>query len=185
MPKRNFDASVVARRLNDKVNAQNIYLNQYYGTQFINNPQVSNNSSSVVPSYHAGAQTIYSEGRGQGYIANLGGIANFFIDGTSAAEQNITVPDAPTNVTATYAGPARAEVLFTPPANNGGSSIINYIIRAFKSDIFYDQVTVTTPPYYIYSLTPGLYKIYVSAVNIIGESVPSDPGKCIYYFVIN
>jgi hypothetical protein len=174
MPNRNFDASVVARRLNDKVNAQNTYSNQYYGKRMINNPQVNNNSSSVVSSYHAGAQTTYSETLMHREIVDIGGIANFLVQEPVASPA--TVPDPLTNVVA-VGGVGMATVTFTPPVDDGGSPIINY--KIYVNGVFYS--VVYNSPVDITGLSSGLTQFTVSAVNNIGESVPSVSANATVY----
>ncbi len=172
MPNRNFDASVVTRRLNDKVNAQNTYSNQYYGKRMINNPQVSNNSSSVVSSYHAGAQTTYSETLRNGEIIDIGGIANFLVQEPVASPA--TVPDPPTNVVA-VGGVGMATVTFTPPVNDGGSPIIVYYIIIIKNYVYDGISVVPGTPAILTGLSPGNYVFFIIAINSIGASSISLP----------
>jgi hypothetical protein len=172
MPNRNFDASIVTKRLNDKVNAQNTYSNQYYGKRMINNPQVSNNSSCVVSSYHAGAQTTYSETLMHREIVDIGGIANFLVQEPVASPA--TVPDPPTNVVA-VGGVGMATVTFTPPVNDGGSPIIEYIVILIKNLAIDGFRSVSGTPAILTGLSPGNYFFIVLAINNIGVSTFSFP----------
>jgi hypothetical protein len=178
MSNRNFDARSVIERLNNKVIAQNTYSNQHYGQRVINNPQASNNSASVVSSYRAGAQTTYSETLQHGFIVNLGGIANFFILPTIVPPEPPTppptVPDPPTNVAA-VGGVGTATVTFTPPVNNGGSSITGYNILYIDATGYTGFKYVTNSPAIITGLLAGPTSFTVSAINSVGQSLSSPP----------
>ncbi len=81
-----------------------------------------------------------------------------------------TVPDAPTNVTAT-AGNGRATVSFSAPVNNGGSPVISYTVTASPGNI---TASGTSSPITITGLTNGTgYTFTVKATNAAGNSVQS------------
>lgn len=77
MSNRNFDNSVIIKRLQNQVYARNLYLNNTNGKTVINNPQNSNGDSSQFTSYIPGAQTEYFRGLiGEGETISVGGIVN-------------------------------------------------------------------------------------------------------------
>jgi hypothetical protein len=81
-----------------------------------------------------------------------------------------TVPDAPTIGTAS-SGNTAASVTFTPPANDGNSSIIRYVVTSTPSSI---TATGTTSPINVTGLTNGsAYTFTVHATNAIGDSAES------------
>jgi len=80
---------------------------------------------------------------------------------------NFTTPNAPTDVVAT-AGNAQATVAFTPPVDNGGSSILEYTITSNPGGI---TKTGTASPIIVTGLTNGTaYKFSVTARNAAGQS---------------
>jgi Domain of unknown function (DUF4082)/Fibronectin type III domain/Bacterial Ig domain len=102
--------------------------------------------------------------------------------GTESAKSNsvtptaITVPGAPTGVTAT-AGGASATVKWTAPASDGGSAITGYKITPYKSGILAQTATTVGPEIaqtVITGLTVGTsYTFKVAAINAIGTSAES------------
>lgn len=88
-----------------------------------------------------------------------------------------SVPDAPTNVTA-EAGSSNATVSFTPPVNDGGSDITSYAVEAYEGEATTGTgISNAGPnsPIIVTGLTPDVvYKFKVTAINAIGQSVPSD-----------
>jgi hypothetical protein len=59
MSNRNFDSRVIIQRLQDQVNANNLYKYQQAGQRIISNPQVSNPTSQRIYSYKEGIETTY------------------------------------------------------------------------------------------------------------------------------
>jgi hypothetical protein len=77
MSNRNFDSRVIIQRLQNQVNARNLYLNNTNGRRIINNPQNSDGNASRFNLYIPGAQTEYFRGLiGSGETVSIGGIVN-------------------------------------------------------------------------------------------------------------
>jgi hypothetical protein len=86
-----------------------------------------------------------------------------------------TVPGAPTNLVATYAGSGAVSISFTP-GSNGGSAITNYLYSIDCGASFdpFDPVD-TTSPVVISGLTNGVgYCIELKAENSVGEGQAGD-----------
>jgi chitodextrinase len=88
-------------------------------------------------------------------------------------------PSAPQNVSAT-AGDAQATVMFTPPADNGGSAIVQYEVKAWTGGTVVKSVNGTSSPIVVTGLTNGTaYTFTVTAKNADGAtsaaSAPSAP----------
>ena len=88
----------------------------------------------------------------------------------------LTVPDAPTGVTAATSTSNQATITFTP-GSNGGSSILYYLASSTPSNI---TATSTGSPITVTSLTNGTpYTFVVYAVNAIGTSTPSSASNAV------
>jgi YHS domain-containing protein len=89
---------------------------------------------------------------------------------------SVTVPGAPTGVSATP-GNAQATVVFTPPVNNGGSTITGYTVTATDTTNSANggqTASGTSSPITVTGLTNGdSYTFSVVATNSAGNSVPS------------
>lgn len=112
--------------------------------------------------------------------ANDFGVSPFSSPSNSVTPHAITVPGAPTAVTAT-AGNAQAGVSWTAPADDGGSPITSYTVTALVGGVpTGTPVTVAAPATsaVVTGLTNGTtYTFTVHATNNIGsgtESVPSN-----------
>ena len=81
----------------------------------------------------------------------------------------VTVPDPPTNVTATHGS---VIVSWTPPVNTGGGAITGYIVTEHPTGATYNAgatattLSVTCP-------VPGTYTYTVQATNSAGSSAAS------------
>ncbi len=93
----------------------------------------------------------------------------------------ISVPDAPTAISATLNG-TTASVAFTAPANNGGSPITSYTVTAYDGSgvAISPSITVTgasspiSVPNLVSAASPGnIYKFKVKATNAIGTGAES------------
>ena len=82
----------------------------------------------------------------------------------------VTIPDAPTNVTAT-AGNTQATVSYAAPVNNGGSAIIFYTVTASPGG---KTVTSSSNPIIVTGLSNSTpYSFVVTATNGLGTSLAS------------
>ena len=91
-----------------------------------------------------------------------------------------TVPDPPTNVTAT-AGRRRATVVFTKPANDGGESITGYHVSCVSTDGG-DRVSGNgaSSPIVVAGLSAAkTYQCSVSAKNRFGFGKFSAPSNAV------
>lgn len=81
-----------------------------------------------------------------------------------------SVPDAPTSVSA-VAQTEQATISFSPPINDGGSSIISYTVTSSPGNI---SITTSSSPIIFSGLTPGSsYSFTVIATNEVGNSLPA------------
>lgn len=82
-----------------------------------------------------------------------------------------TVPDPPTNIVA-VADNGQATITFTPPSNDGGSTILYYTVLSTPGSIVaYSDASPIT----ILGLSNGTsYTFTMTATNAVGESDPSD-----------
>ena len=92
--------------------------------------------------------------------------------------RTLTVPGAPSGVAA-IAGNASAILAWTPPANNGGSTIVNYTITANPG-----ALTLTVPANQTGTNFTGLtngttYTFTVHATNATGNSAESAPSAAV------
>jgi hypothetical protein len=98
------------------------------------------------------------------------GTASTGVSGTPQA----SAPGAPT-ISAITAGDQSLSVAFTPPGNNGGSSITNYEYSINGSTWVTPSPAVTTSPIVISGLTNGTtYPVRVRAVNSSGSGAASN-----------
>jgi hypothetical protein len=82
----------------------------------------------------------------------------------------LTVPDAPTGVSAT-AGNTQATVSFTAPVSNGGAAITGYTVTSNPGGF---TATGSSSPLTVTGLTNGTaYTFTVVATNSVGDSTPS------------
>lgn len=103
-------------------------------------------------------------------------ISGIFASSASAA---ITIPGAPTNVTATageiydgaYTATPNATITFVPPANNGGAIITNYTVSCTPTCT---PASGAASPIKIANLTSGTsYTFTVKATNSVGTGPAS------------
>lgn len=115
-------------------------------------------------------QVAYQSGLNIGYVYDAAGNIT---DVNSSQTPVVTAPGAPT-ITSIVAGPGRATIYFSAPANNGGSAITNYTATCTASG--YDTQTATGPgsPLTVGNLVGGVdYDCSVSATNDAGTSSTS------------
>ncbi|MBZ5491582.1 MAG: DUF11 domain-containing protein [Acidobacteriia bacterium] len=90
----------------------------------------------------------------------------------------LTVPSAPTGVVAS-AGNGSAIIAWTPPANNGGSTIANYTITANPGGLMLTMPANQTGTNFT-GLTNGTtYTFTVHATNVTGNSAESAPSAAV------
>ncbi len=98
----------------------------------------------------------------------------------SAPSNTVTpdaVPDPPTNVAATR-GNGSANVTWTAPVNNGGSSINLYTVTSSPGGLHCTNTVAGGCP--VIGLTNGTsYTFTVIAANSVGASLPSDPSTAV------
>jgi len=88
----------------------------------------------------------------------------------------LTVPGAPLNVSA-VAGDRSAVVSFNPPVDNGGSSIVSYIVTSNPGGVV---TSGSSSPITVTGLTNGVsYTFTVKAVNSAGTGTDSAPSAAV------
>jgi hypothetical protein len=116
-----------------------------------------------------------------GQLANKGTIDGFVWKLSPLGGSAISVPDAPTSVTATLNG-TTASVFFIAPANGGGSPITSYTVTAYDGSgvAISPAITVTgasspiSVPNLVSAVSPGnSYTFKVKATNAIGTGAES------------
>lgn len=86
---------------------------------------------------------------------------------------DVFTPSAPENLTVVSDGSGRAALNWTKPANTVRFHIWQQVVGVDEKPVRVDSVTVTSTERS--GLTTGAHvKFYVTAVNVAGESVPSD-----------
>ncbi len=94
----------------------------------------------------------------------------------AAAGTPVTVPGAPTSVSAS-AGNTEATVTFTAPADNGGATITSYTVTSSPGGI---TASGSSSPITITGLTNGVaYTFTVVATNSVGNSVASSASSAV------
>lgn len=123
--------------------------------------------------------TVTALTNGDSYVFTVvanGATANSVPSTASNAVTPVSVPGAPTSVTAT-AGNSSATVGFLPPASNGGNPINNYTVTATDLTVPANggqTVTGHSSPLSLIGLTNGDYYTFtVVATNNVGNSAAS------------
>lgn len=89
----------------------------------------------------------------------------------------VTVPGAPTGVTATPGAGGTASVAFTPPTDNGGSPITSYTVTSAPGGL---TATGAGSPLTVTGLTAGTsYTFTATATNAVGTSAASAPSAAV------
>ena len=92
----------------------------------------------------------------------------------------LTIPGAPTNVSAT-AGNGQATITFTAPADNGGTPITSYVVTSSPGSI---SATATGTAITVTGLTNGTsYKFTVKAVNAVGDGADSAASNAVTPYI--
>jgi uncharacterized protein (TIGR02145 family) len=131
-----------------------------------------NNTVSVSVSGSPFTVTGLTNGTSYTFTVVANNAAGSSLPAVSNAVTPITVPDAPTNLSAT-AGNAQATIAFTDPASNGGSDITSYTVTYTYNSVN-NTVSVSGSPFTVTGLTNGtLYTFTVVANNAAGSSSSS------------
>jgi hypothetical protein len=194
MANRNFDSSMITRRLRDKNYARNLYLNNTNGNTVINNPQTSDGTAGRYNTYIPGAQTEYFRGLmgGQGTV-NIGGsiitpMSNQSLPTVSFSVVSVSAPDAPINLildtSRTHTlGPVPDIIINFTQNLNSSSQIINYkystdngnTFREFSPPQMVSPIIISKTSSDDTNLIMGTqYTIRLKAVTINNESVLSE-----------
>jgi hypothetical protein len=92
----------------------------------------------------------------------------------SATPSTATAPDAPTSLSATAISTSDINLIWTAPADDGGSPITGYMIHR-NGVMIVDDTASTGTTYSDTGLEPGTtYTYVVMAINAIGASIPSN-----------
>ncbi len=109
-------------------------------------------------------------------VVATNGVGNSTPSSASNSVAYVSVPGPPTSVMASI-GNAQSNIYFTPPTNNGGSTITSYTVTSSPEGI---TATGSSSPITITGLTNGTSYIFtVVATNSEGDSVPSSPSSAI------
>ncbi len=88
---------------------------------------------------------------------------------------NATVPDAPSQLTATAAGRTSINLSWTAPSDNGGATITGYQIEVSNAGAWSELATTRATTYTHTNLAAGTTQVYrVRAVNSVGNSDASN-----------
>lgn len=150
---------------------------------YITAPGTSTNSTYTPPSnfFSLGYQSpIRCRVRATNSVSSTDAFSN-----TATVSPALTVPGAPTSLTATNQGSGRAfnngriDLSWTAPASNGGSAITGYFIERSTNGISYSTLVsntgTTSTSYSNTGLTSGqIYYYRVSAINSVGTGSASN-----------
>ena len=104
------------------------------------------------------------------YATNAVGTSSFAI--SSAATTNPSIPDNPTNITASATSSTRATINFTAPTFNGGSAITSYTATSTPGNITGTFLGSGSGSIIVDGLTPATtYSFTVRATNLVGNSI--------------
>jgi hypothetical protein len=89
------------------------------------------------------------------------------------------VPDAPT-ITSATAGTASADIAFTAPGSNGGSTITDYEVK-IDNGVFFLETSLETPqaePVFLDIITSDYYKFYINKKANDNQQLDCEGGFC-------
>jgi hypothetical protein len=136
-------------------------------------------SPATSPPARSGASMAYDAATGQ--MVLIGGLTNggYLADTWTYQPVPVTVPGAPTNVSAT-AGNAQVQLSWTAPSSDGGSAITGYDVyqgttSGGEGATPINSVPITGTTYMATGLSNGTtYYFTVKAINVIGHSPASN-----------
>ena len=125
----------------------------------------------TAPTYSGTAAPTDTGRRFRAVFTNATGSAT-----SAAATLHVAVPPDAPGISTVTAGPGTATVQFSPPANDGGSAVLDYTASCSASGGAPGTATGGASPLTVHGLTPGAaYTCSVSARNIAGSGPVSAP----------
>ncbi len=134
------------------------------------------NTQSTTTTY---AHTGLSAGETRHYrVRAINSVGPGAVSSTSSATTdtpNATVPDAPSQLTATAAGRTSINLSWTAPSDNGGATITGYQIEVSNAGAWSELATTRATTYTHTNLAAGTTQVYrVRAINSVGNSDASN-----------
>jgi large repetitive protein len=140
---------------------------------------VTSSPDGITATGSASPITVTGLTNGTTYTFTVQAINDLGTGPASAESSEVTpysVPDAPTEVLA-EAGNQEAVVSFTVPENDGGTTILSYIVTSSPNAIV---ATGTSSPITVPGLTNGVtYTFTVQADNAVGTGAASEPSNAV------
>jgi hypothetical protein len=168
MSNRNFDSRVIIQHLQYKNRSTDLFNNTLVGSSIIKNPQTSDYRGNIIDTFHNGSQKMYLTGLIGNRLCSTNCCTLLF-----PSTPTSTTPSAPF-ITSVISGDSQLTVFFTPPIDDGGSSITNYQY-SIDGGISFINLNSLTSPFIITGLLNGTtYPIVIRAINSIGAGLLSN-----------